>query len=565
MHDKITVRAESIINRGEAYGEGLGMTNLLAHIANATQEAAKTAILRAKHANEDQKGDAEKHLDYEFRIQQVNWEGTNSRLSTLRQFSKRVVVSRNFMYVTNSTIALNAAVLMMNHHGISDAWLATNFLLETFCLLYFWLECILRVLGYGFGLYFHGNRLDFFVLISSSAGYVGSLVTILATFWGDNSGFEAVQGGLKSFTGIRLVKLLRALQMSRWIYDQPTIFALLETVFKSWKAMILISCFTVFSMIMFSVVGMQLLGGSLERYCEDLCSPLSPPFPKPCTTYNPDAVPKVQLSDYPRRNIETFLSAMLITFQYITAEGWSEIMFWYMHHNKLMPQFWTALFFVIQFVWLRCIMFSLFIAVLLVNFRVDEKDKIPRQRAKFERERILEAQTHKVHSQIMKAMSADGKADEEFTKKKEDTSVLGVLEEYNRLNPYERPGLGQPVDYRRTSLHYFDVSHPFRLFCAKLEMHPYFDRAVTILVSLSCFVIAFESPELLEKWGWVFNIFNGFMLFVFYVEMLIKMVVHGFRKESGPLSPYLISKTNQLDLFVIVVITLTYLFPLGGS
>eukprot|EP01049_Picozoa_sp_SAG25_P000993 SAG25_NODE_38_length_19656_cov_132.022038_2_plen_72_part_00 len=61
------------------------------------------------------------------------------------------------------------------------------------------------------------------------------------------------------------MRLLRALQMSRWVYSSPAMRGLLETVFKSWKAMVLIAVFSIFSMVMFAVVAMHLLGGGLVR------------------------------------------------------------------------------------------------------------------------------------------------------------------------------------------------------------------------------------------------------------------------------------------------------------
>ena len=45
-----------------------------------------------------------------------------------------------------------------------------------------------------------------------------------------------------------------------------------------------------------------------------------------------DAGPDARIEDYPRRNVETFAHAFSVSFQYLTGESWSEVMYWYMQH-----------------------------------------------------------------------------------------------------------------------------------------------------------------------------------------------------------------------------------------
>ena len=46
---------------------------------------------------------------------------------------------------------------------------------------------------------------------------------------------------------------------------------------------------------------------------------------------------------------------------------------------------------------------------------------------------------------------------------------------------------------------------------------------------------------------------------------MIKIVTHGFKHKSGPTEPYMNSKTNWLDLFVIVVMLTSYVLPVDGE
>ena len=54
-------------------------------------------------------------------------------------------------------------------------------------------------------------------------------------------------------------------------------------------------------------------------------------------------------------------------------------------------------------------MFSLFVAVLLVNFAVDEDDKMPRQKVKYDREEAHK-KAHPAHSSIASRFTAASKS-----------------------------------------------------------------------------------------------------------------------------------------------------------
>ena len=206
-------------------------------------------------------------------------------------------------------------------------------------------------------------------------------------------------------------------------------------------------------------------------------------------------------------NVETFGNALMTSFQFLTSESWSAVMYWYMEHSIYFPKYGTALFFVIQFVWLRCILFSLFIAVLLVNFSVEETQKMPRQVIKYEREQAAKEKLEIKTSSLRRAIQRGNLANEE-SKKTEAMSSHAILTEANLASPLEVVE-GEAPDYSRRSLHFFDISNPLRLLCAQIESHPWFEKSVVIMVLLSCFVIAFESPDLVAKYGIVFSLFNG--------------------------------------------------------
>jgi hypothetical protein len=547
VHEQVTSKNKRIIERDEGYGTAFaevnggkasgGMLSLMNTISAAAQQTLNSNHEASANAKEVLKSTEQKYIDYLDEVAAIDWR-KRSRIGGCRSCSRTWVLSHPFRISVNVMVMMNALVLMSNHHGMVPEWRALNLALETLCLLFFWFELSMKVLGYGRTLYFRSNthRLDVFVLVCCSAGWAGNVLSLAAEllpiFF---PGYELFSRGLHAFSSIRLVRLMRALQMSRWIYSHREMRELIETVFKSWQSVLLIGIFTVFSLTMFGVISMHLLGGSLG--------------------------PTATIEDYPRRNVETFFHAFSVSFQYLTGESWSEVMYWYMKHAD-MHRYGVALYMVVQFVWMRCLLFSLFVAVLLVNFSVDEDDKMPRQRIKFDREEAEALKAgHKAGSAILRALNMGSM--EGMGEKKLAPTPLEVLDAYNIAEPDTRQE-GEKKDYTRRSCMMFDTTHPFRLLCAKIESHPLFDSVVMYMILFSCVVLAFESPDMKADFGVYFDIFNLALLCLFYMEMLVKMVVHGAFRSSGPTLPYYKNPLNRLDFFVLFVITCTYVLPLGG-
>lgn len=578
-----------------------GLKSLKKNIGNATKKAAEKAKEQGDKARMALKPSDVLFLDYEQKIREHDWTKTDSKCGGLRNWCKGIVLSSACNLTVNILIGVNAIILCSNHHGISQEWQNTNLLIEGLCLIIYWFEFTGKILGYGFDTYMSEsmNKMDTFVLLSCSTGFISGIVVFLARFI---PGLSKVGDGLTALNGIRVVKLLRALQMSRWIMKHKELKQILQTVFKSWESIILIAIFAVFSMVCFAVVAMNLFGGGLGEY------------------------PEVTIEDYPRRNVETFNNAFFQSCMFITGEAWSTTMYWYMEHSGS-PQYVVAFFFVTMFTWLNCVIFSLFVAVLLINFSIDEDEMMPKQRIKYEFEESLKLPQGSAMLRLLrKQESGQENFADQAEKKAEKPSSYDLLVEANIvkgvgmglsmdagaalgendapasparpdsptengtaddgdlqlservLGGDEEAGAPEPVPLGKTkssddgvavagsdkSLGVFTTHNPFRLRCAMVESHPFFESLVTYLVLTSCFVIAFEDPEMVSDYKIFFDIFNLSILIVFVVEMLIKLVVHGWRTKSGPTPPYLATKTNQLDLFVIVAISITYLLPLFG-
>ena len=489
---------------GTAFAETKGADGVLAlmnTISAAAQQTMSSNNQASDNAKETLKSSERKYIEYIEEVRNIDWK-ERSMIGGCRNCSRTFALSQPFRLVVNIMVMLNALILMSNHHGMSNDWRAMNLGLETFCLLFFWFEFIMKMLGFGKNLYWRSSthRLDVFVLVACSAGWAGNALTLAAEllpiFF---PGYELFARGLHAFTSMRLVRLLRALQMSRWIYSHRKMRELLETVFKSWQSVALIGVFTLFSLVMFAVISMHLLGGSLGL--------------------------SATIEDYPRRNVETFAHSFSVSFQYLTGESWSEVMYWYMENAEL-PKYGVAFYMVVMFVWMRCLLFSLFVAVLLVNFAVDEDNKMPRQRLKFDREEeAAEKAGHKTGSAVLRALNMESM--EAMVEAKHKKTPFEVLETHNMLpSSFDEANPGKK-DYKARSCFSLETSHPLRLVCAQIESHPIFDAVVMYMILFSCVVIAFESPDMTAEYGVYFDVFNLVLLGLFYVEMVIKMVVHG--------------------------------------
>jgi hypothetical protein len=93
-------------------------------------------------------------------------------------------------------------------------------------------------------------------------------------------------------------------------------------------------------------------------------------------------VPMVPGCEYESSNYETFTNGFLTSFQIMTGEDWSELMFWYMTYSPLRQ--WSAVVFMAMWLIVHGIAYSLFVAVLLLNFDMEEDDKMPAQKEAFD-------------------------------------------------------------------------------------------------------------------------------------------------------------------------------------
>ncbi|XP_049341726.1 voltage-dependent R-type calcium channel subunit alpha-1E isoform X1 [Astyanax mexicanus] len=191
------------------------------------------------------------------------------------------VVSPSFEYTVLTMIALNTIVLMMKYYSAPPMYDVVLKHLNTAFTVLFSVECVLKILAFGFMNYFRDtwNIFDFITVLGSITEIVVELQS--ASF---NMSF------LKLFRAARLIKLLR---------QGYTIRILLWTFVQSFKALPYVCLLIAMLFFIYAIIGMQVFG-------------------------NIKLNEETHINQH--NNFKTFSSALMLLFRSATGESWQEIM-----------------------------------------------------------------------------------------------------------------------------------------------------------------------------------------------------------------------------------------------
>uniref|UniRef100_A0A8C4V873 Voltage-dependent R-type calcium channel subunit alpha n=1 Tax=Falco tinnunculus TaxID=100819 RepID=A0A8C4V873_FALTI len=195
------------------------------------------------------------------------------------------VVSPSFEYTIMAMIALNTVVLMMKYYSAPYTYeLALKYLNIAFTMV-FSLECVLKIIAFGFLNYFRDtwNIFDFITVIGSITEIILTDTKLVNT-----SSFN--MSFLKLFRAARLIKLLR---------QGYTIRILLWTFVQSFKALPYVCLLIAMLFFIYAIIGMQVFGNI--RLDEE----------SHINRHN---------------NFRSFLGSLMLLFRSATGEAWQEIM-----------------------------------------------------------------------------------------------------------------------------------------------------------------------------------------------------------------------------------------------
>ncbi|KAK9519294.1 hypothetical protein VZT92_022034 [Zoarces viviparus] len=255
------------------------------------------------------------------------------------------VVSPSFEYTVLAMIALNTIVLMMKYYSAPPAYEAVLKHLNTAFTVLFSVECVLKIMAFGFLNYFRDtwNIFDFITVLGSITEIVVDL-QFVDTF---NMSF------LKLFRAARLIKLLR---------QGYTIRILLWTFVQSFKALPYVCLLIAMLFFIYAIIGMQVFGNIKLNEETHI------------TQHN---------------NFKTFSGALMLLFRSATGESWQEIMLSCLGGQKCETDPSAALtsgpeggcgsdfayFYFVSFIFFSSfLMLNLFVAVIMDNFEYLTRD-----------------------------------------------------------------------------------------------------------------------------------------------------------------------------------------------
>uniref|UniRef100_A0A8B9VZX2 Voltage-dependent R-type calcium channel subunit alpha n=1 Tax=Anas zonorhyncha TaxID=75864 RepID=A0A8B9VZX2_9AVES len=198
------------------------------------------------------------------------------------------VVSPSFEYTIMAMIALNTVVLMMKYYSAPYTYeLALKYLNIAFTMV-FSLECVLKIIAFGFLNYFRDtwNIFDFITVI-------GSITEIILT------DTKLVNTSSFNMSFLKLFRLFRAARLIKLLRQGYTIRILLWTFVQSFKALPYVCLLIAMLFFIYAIIGMQVFGNI-----------------------------KLDEESHINRhnNFRSFLGSLMLLFRSATGEAWQEIM-----------------------------------------------------------------------------------------------------------------------------------------------------------------------------------------------------------------------------------------------
>ncbi|XP_041064599.1 probable voltage-dependent R-type calcium channel subunit alpha-1E [Carcharodon carcharias] len=247
------------------------------------------------------------------------------------------VVSPSFEYTILTMIALNTVVLMMKHHSPPSGFVSVLKFMNIAFTISFTLECILKIIAFGFLNYFRDswNVFDFVTV-------VGSISEIIVN-----------ECNLK-FVNLNFLKLFRAARLIKLLRQGYTIRILLWTFVQSFKALPYVCLLIAMLFFIYAIIGMQLFGN------------IGLDDSTPINRHN---------------NFHTFFNALMLLFRSATGESWQEIMLACLSEKRCEGTSESrcgtdfAYFYFVSFIFLcSFLMLNLFVAVIMDNFEYLTRD-----------------------------------------------------------------------------------------------------------------------------------------------------------------------------------------------
>ena len=502
----------------------------------------------------------------------------------------KVALAPWFEHLTMALIILNTVVMMCEYHLMPEkleyAFCIINYILT----IYFFFEMVVKILGLGLREYCKDNMNVFDGLV-----VISSLVEVGT----DVAGGVCSGGGGGGLSVLRSFRLLRVFKLAR---SWKQLNNIINTIFKSIASISYLMLILVLFIFIFSLLGMQLFGyefafcsyvsDASQRCPDDEAGNKGYPYlncPQhyDCYIGNPYCTAKtngtfvevpgtlfqdkalclsypygatgsdikeylafVGESEVSRHNFDTFFWAFITIFQILTGENWNTVMYDGMRINGG-----YAIYFVLLVVVGNYIILNLFLAILLDNFGGggddDDEDEVV--------DPVVELSQGDGEEKDLKDKSTwDEEAGEE-EKPNTKVSVMPGGDDDDSMGAGPAPGK-MPV-LNGNSLFLFSPTNPFRVKCAEIVSHRYFEYSIIVLIVLSSVNLAIDMPQFEIECIYqhkkdkcdlrdALSLIDKVFVVCFTIEMSLKVIALGAAFHKGA---YIRNNWNVLDFLVVVI------------
>lgn len=447
--------------------------------------------------------------------------------------AEQLVKNHKFELFISGCIVANTFFLALEYHGMPPWHRQMLSIAEVVFTIVFTVEMFLKIIGLG--------------------GLVNYLFKSDGSKWNQFDCFIVVGGGVDFFlsssglttggSSISLLRAVRLLRIVRILRNNPELLKVLQAIISSLSAMLNLLFFTLLVSIVYAILGMQLYGGVMVE------DPVS-------------GIP-------PRANFDTFLQSLLTLFRMFSGGGT-----WEIFYNALNTSTGgtAPLFFLSFSVFAVYVTLNFMIVILLSSFvpTDEEIDHCRESQQQFHLGSVLAKPDHILH-RINPQCIVDKELVHNLHAQRR-SSIIVSTPEIQKLRDVNKRWKTLSTLCHRTMPSKFLSTRQYQASLFLFPRYTAIRRAATyvlqksegfilfcIFVSSVC--LAIENPKSNVEVKQVIQHLNVYLLIVFWVEFVVKVVSMGFVLGSRS---YLHDSWNRLDFSVLFFSTMGLISPSTG-
>jgi len=402
----------------------------------------------------------------------------------------------------------------------------------------FTLEAVIKVIAYGFVMHQnaylrnHWNRLDFVIVVF---GIVSFLI----------KRFEIDPNA----SMVRALRAFRVLRPLRLISGVPSLQVVMNAIVRAMVPLLHIAMLVVFVIIIYAVIGLELFMGKLDRTCilnesigiRNFSNYVEDDFldHKPCSApensgrrcpANSTCLEGWDGPSYGITNFDTFYFSVITVFQCITMEGWTDVLY---DCNDAVGSTYPWIYFVSLIIGGSFFVMNLILGVLSGEFS-KEREKA---NARGEFQKLRERQQ----------LEQDVLFYSEWISRAEEIAAVEEDDSTNEISDVASDDYSHVTDdnwFRRQNRRWRKLNTQAKIKCRKIVKSQAFYWLVIFLVFVNTLTFASEHDRQPDWLTDVQELINTAMLFIFTLEMLIKMYALGIKI-------YWVSLFNRFDSLVV--------------